>query len=839
MSDFTESELTDLLNRLTLDEKIRLCAGIGGAATFPVTRLGIHSVKMVDGPQGVRVPRQEDGTQAVALPCGIALSAAFDPELAAKYGRAIALDAKALGFSVSLGPGLNLMRTPLCGRNFEYYGEDPHLAGKIAAGYTRGCQSENIAATPKHIALNNQEICRTIGSSDIDERSLRELYLTGFEITVKESQPWLMMSSYNRINGTYASECALIQDQIPKREWGFDGVMISDWGSTHDPVGCLLGGLDLEMPAAGYGFPPEQVRLLIESGMIPQQVIDEKVRRILRLLYRLGAIGKPVTPSGRPGGEFQQQTARETAKESIVLLKNASAILPFDRKKIRKILLTGPNADFRNHRGTMQMLGGSGAVFSDRELTLKEAFSKYAAGNALEFEYIPSVKFDHDRDCPKGFFGSSGIQCDYYHSREDMEAGRNRLFSLPNFEGRWDFTGAGNQAAGGGIEGLPKDIFSIKLHTILTPDAPDAAELTFIISNGFARIKINGITVFEQYGGRQSYCHSFAAGTAVNAKIELEYSPHSTSHAGLHMAWRYTGENQWDKLFTAAKNADAVIFAGGTHHLYDREGLGRGYDPTVDIPDLKLPAGQSDIIRHLTELNPSTVVLLTGGSVMDLEEFIEQVPAVMDLWYPGEAGNMVAVEMLFGEHNPAGHLPFTWAKKLDDYACHGNGNYPGTVTGDPRVRYDEGLFMGYRHFDRNGILPRFPFGFGLSYSEFSTTLESVEVLDNTTFNITVKITVAVKNISGRAGSELIQIYTGAVSPEFPRPEKELKAFRKIHLQPGECRCEEFSMQWRDFACWHPELHHWCVPAGNYRIFAARNAADILASATINVVEANI
>lgn len=816
-----------LLQQLTLDEKLSLCAGAGSSATVAIPRLGIHAIRMADGPQGIRAPRQPGGFQCVALPCGIALSAAFDPLLAEKYGRAIALDAKALGISVSLGPGLNLMRTPLCGRNFEYYGEDPVLAGKTAAGYVRGCQAENVAATPKHLALNNQEICRTFNSSDIDERSLRELYLTGFEIVTRESSPWLIMSSYNRINGTYASECGLVQELIVKREWGFDGVMVSDWGGAHDTAGCMLGGLDLDMPGGGVAFVPEKMRHLILSGAIPESVLDDKVRRILKLLYRTGAVGTPITASGKPGDAEQRQIAAEIAAESIVLLKNENSFLPFDRKKIRRILLTGPNADFRNHRGSMYMLGGSGAVFSDREVTIREGLQDYADRHGIELEYLPFLKFDHDIGCPRGFFGENGIECTYFNSREDMDADRNALFSVPNFDGIWDFAGVGSQAADTGIPGLPRR-FAVRMKSRLTPDSPAPARMSLTVSNGQVKIRLNGKEIFAREGGNLLCQYEFKENEAVNAMLEIDYYPHSTAHAGMRIAWSSLNDAAEAEiaLFEAAKRADAVIFAGGSHHLYDREGLGRAYDPSMDIPDLELPAGQSPLISRLAAANPNIAVLLVGGSVLNVEPWLGQVRALLDLWYPGEAGGSVAAELLFGERNPAGHLPFTWGKQLNDYACHADGNYPGTVSGDARVCYAEGIFIGYRHFDRSGIEPRFPFGYGLSYSQFDCSVSGFEIISDSNISAEVKVSLSAKNLSAIPGSELLQLYVGAVDPEFPRPVKELKSFAKLHLAPGESRTVEMTLKWRDFACWHPEKHHWCLPGGRYKIFAGRNAADI-------------
>ena len=614
--------------------------------------------------------------------------------------------------------------------------------------------------------------------------------------------------------------------------------MVSDWSGAHDTTGCMLGGLDLAMPGAGIAYPPERVEPLVRNGIVPESVLDDKVRRVLRLLFRVGAIGQPVRPVGEVGGAEQRATAVEVAAKSAVLLKNDRDFLPLDRKKIRRILLTGPNADFRNHRGTMYNLGGSGAVFSDREVTLRAGLEAYAARHGIELDYVPLLKFDHDRDCPPGFFGADGLECVYYRTADDLAADRDRIVSIPNPSGLWDFTGGGSQAAGGGIHGLPSEKFAVRIRGRLAPESSAPARMTVVASNGAIRVRIAGTVVCEDKGGRLVCEHLFAEGEAAGAALEIEYLPRDTNHSGLRIGWEYRSDAdaQKERLLAAARAADAVIFAGGVHHLYDRECIGGGvYDSSADIPDLALPCGQAGLIAELAAVNPDIAVLLLGGSVMDVESWIDRVPAVADLWYPGEAGGSVAAELLFGERDFEGHLPFTWGRRLSDYACHASGNYPGSVTdADPRVRYAEGLFIGYRHFDRAEIAPRFPFGHGLSYAKFTAELRKLTQTGETDTDVGAELRVAVKNVSRRAGCELIQVYVGASAPEFDRPDKELKAFAKVRLEPGEEREVTLRLSVRDFACWHPEKHHWCVPSGEYIVSVGHTAEDIFARRSVVV-----
>ncbi len=836
-----EKRIETLLSGLTLEEKITLCSGSSVLKTAAIERLGIHEMEMADGPQGVRTDKPGLPMPA-ALPCGAALAATFDPETAEKYGRAIALDCKALGIRASLGPGLNLLRTPLNGRNFEYYGEDPVLAGKTAAGYVRGCQSEKVAATPKHLALNNQEICRTTGSSDIDERTLRELYLTAFEITAKEGKPWMIMSSYNRINGTFAAENGLTQDLIAKREWGFDGVMVCDWGGAHDTAGCALGGLDLEMPGPGVHFTPEKLLPLVKCGMIPETMINEKVRRILRLLCRTGAIDGS-EKIGTCGGEIQTATAKICAENSTVLLKNRNNILPLDAKKIRKIVISGPNADFRHHRGTLRDQGGSGAVFTEKEITPLAGLQKSAAEYGIEVKYIPTIRFDHALPCPENFFGQDGIKCVYFPDQQAMKENRDILFENTNYTGSWNFTTASNQIANSTDAEkylLPQNGFAVRMTATINPPAHHRdLKLIFTPNSDFCRIKLNGKLIWENNDQSLIHTYPLAPGEADNALLEVEFSTGFPNFSSFKISLDdpETLEQAREALLTEAKSADAVIFCAGRTHIEDKEALGWGNFYTADIPSMVMPGNQDDLIARLAAVNPNTIVTLTGGGAMDVETWVDDVAALLMLWYPGQAGGEVLSNILFGKTNPSGRLPLSWAKNLNDYPCHANGNYPGNrEDDDPRVRYDEGIFIGYRHFDRTGIQLRYPFGFGLSYSDFQMDLLNIEQTGFTTLDAAVTVSVKVSNISEVSGSEVVQIYVGADSPEFERPVKELKAFAKVNLAPGESKEVSFELNWRDFACFHPEHHHWCLPEGKYNIFLARNAKDIIASQPVNFSE---
>ena len=510
-----EKRVEDLLGRLTPEEKASLLHGSAGFSEYgDIPRIGLPPVIMTDGPQGVRV-----SVPVTALPSGIALAASWDVALARDYGALLGRDAKATGNRVLLGPGVNLTRTPLNGRNFEYFGEDPLLSGKIAAGYIRGVQSEKVAACIKHLAMNDQETRRVGISVETDERTLREFHLRPFEIAVRESRPWSCMPAYNKIRGEFCAQNAHLNRTLMSDTFGFDGAFISDWEAWHDDAPAINGGCTLRMPYSADKNYDEKLVGLVRAGKVDGKVFESAVRRNLHLLFRVGAFD--------PAGEIPERQAagnttfaRRAAGESAVLLKNTAATLPFP-SSVRRVLVVGPNAGrrFTMSEGGDELLlrGGSGAAFPPEEITARDGL-------------------------------------------------RERL--------------------GEGVSTHPWRL--------------------------------------------------------VNDKIDAE------------------------GLTRAAKAADAVVFVGGINHTFDHEGnCGR-----PDKPDLSLPGPQDEVVKLLVEANPKTVVVIAGGSAMDLTSVSEAAPALLLEWYPGEQGGRALADVLFGDVNPSGKLPFTFGKKLADWHVH-------------------------------------------------------------------------------------------------------------------------------------------------------------------------
>ncbi len=837
----TDARLEQLLERMTLDQKLLLCHGRDALNMGGIPELGIPAITMFDGPQGVRL---EDGRTATALPCGMALAATWDVDAAREFGALIGRECRGAGGEVSLGPGINLMRTPLNGRNFEYYGEDPVLAGKIAGGYIDGCRDERVAAMPKHLALNNQEICRTTSSSEADERTLRELYLAAFEYVVRHHQPWAMMSSYNRIHGVYASACGHIQQEIIKDEYGFDGAMVSDWCAVHDAKAAALNGLDIEMGNGMESPFGEPLKKLVETGAVPMAVIDDKVRRVLRMFLRVGAFD-PARPHGELDTPRHHRIARKIAARSMTLLKNENHFLPLSPAGLKRIAVIGPNADYQHCMGPLETIGGSGGVHPAYEITplagVRETF-----GATAEILYAPGIHFSNDSVIPSAWLstpdGQPGLNAEYYHHAADLTSGRPPFFSCRDTQ--MAFRWGAKALTAGGSDGthdgqIPLDeYFAIRWSGLLNVPTQSPFRLMIAQSRGYAVVRIDGRVVIDQTQTGQ-------AGPLVQGAAELQFAANSRHTLEIEFYRTRIELTEFKLLLDCredetrgiaeavelARHADVVIYVGGNNHRYDRECIGGDADlPDADIPGPALPGRQSELIQALAKVNPRLVVALIHGSMLDVEAWIDQVPAVLSLWYPGQEGGRALADVLSGAAEPGGRLPFSWARRLESYPCHANGAYPGTrgdLSADPKVFYPEGVFIGYRHFDRAPEELRFPFGFGLGYTDFESRITGLHWRNRSAAAPELTVSVTVRNIGRRPGATVLQLYLGATAPSLPRPVKELRDFRKVRLPAGESAQLEFKLNRRDFAFFDAGQNQFRVEAGPYFITVGYSSQNII------------
>ncbi|MGC8970596.1 MAG: beta-glucosidase [bacterium] len=663
-----ERDIKKIISQMTLEEKASLCSGLDMWHTKPIERLGIPSIMMTDGPHGLRKQAglgPFESIPATCFPTASCLACSWDRSLIEKVGRAIGEECQAEGVSIILGPAVNIKRSPLCGRNFEYFSEDPYLSSELAKSHIIGVQSQGVGTSIKHFAANNQEHRRHSIDEIIDERTLREIYLASFENAVRFAQPWTVMSAYNKINGKYCSENEFLLTKVLKEEWGHEGFVVSDWGAVDDRVSALMAGLELEMPSS-YGINDKKIVEAVKSGKLPEEVLDRAVERLLRVIFR-------AIDNKKEGATYDKLThhklARDVARECMVLLKNEDGILPLKKQ------------------GTIAIIG---------------AFAKN-----------------------------------------------------PRLEG------GGSSHVNPTMIDIPYD------------------EIEKIVGNSVRLLYAQG------------------------------YEPTSEE----------IDENLISEAKEIAQKADVAIIFAGLPEDYESEGY--------DRPHMRMPESHNRLIFEVAKVQKNTIVVLSNGSPVEMP-WIDKVKGLFETYLAGQGGGSAIAELLFGITNPCGKLAETFPKRLSHNPSYLN--FPGE---DDRVEYREGIFVGYRYYDKKGIEPLFPFGYGLSYTNFEYTEISVdkrEVNDDETVTVTVKV----KNTGNIPGKEIVQLYIRDVESSVIRPEKELKGFEKIELQPGEEKSITFTLDKRAFAYYNVDIKDWYVETGEFEILVGRSSKDIRLRETIKV-----
>ena len=684
-----EERIDDALSRMTLEEKVGLLHADRSYGSAGVPRLGIPENNLSDGPSGLRpemvwqtwIHAGMSSDSCTAFPALVCLAATWNPEMGHLFGKSLGEEALYRDKNMLLGPAVNIFRTPMNGRNFEYMGEDPYLTSKMAVSYIKGVQENHVSACVKHFAVNNQETKRTTINTIVDERTLHEIYFPAFKAAVQVAGVWAVMGAYNKFNGQYCCHNSYLLNDVLRGEWGFDGVVVSDFGGTHDTQEAIDNGLDMEFGTdlgsleafQNYRLGKPYLKLL-KQNETSEKVLNEKVRRVLRMMYRTNM------SEGRPWGtlasEEHAMAARKIAEEGIVLLKNNNKILPVNIGSLNRILVVGENA--------VKMMSRDGGS--------SEAKSKY--------EVVP-------------------------------------------------------------LEGIRKYVAD---------------------------------------------------------RIEVDYQPGYSSTAS-----KSVNDSLHTEAVKAAKGADIVLYIGGMNknlHM-DCEG--------VDRESYNLPYEQDALIADLSVVNPSLVAVMVCGNAYAMP-WHKKVPAIVQAWYGGtEAGNAIA-DVLFGEVNPSGKLPFSFPVKIEDNAAHAFNAYPGD---GETVEYKEGIFVGYRWFEKEKIKPLFAFGHGLSYTSFDygkITLDKKTI--KSTDNITV--TIPITNSGNREGAEVVQLYIMDMESSLPRPLKELKGFKKVNLAPGETVKVNFTIGKEALSFYTPERHEWVVEPGKFQILVGTASDDIRSSATFRV-----
>jgi beta-glucosidase len=668
--------IKEILSQMTIEEKASLCSGLDFWRTKPIERLGIPSIMMTDGPHGLRKQDESadhlglmDSVPATCFPSAAGLASSWNRELIEEVGQALGEECQAENVAIILGPGANIKRSPLCGRNFEYFSEDPYLSSEMAAHHIKGVQSQGVGTSLKHFAVNNQEHRRMSVNAEVDERTLREIYLTSFERAVKQSQPWTVMASYNRVNGVFASENKYLLTDILKEEWSHEGFVVSDWGAVNERVDSLEAGLELEMPGNG-GMGDQKIVEAVKTGKLSLEALDRAVERLLTVIFKAVDNKKEQATYDK---QAHHKLVRQVAGESMVLLKNEADILPLRQEA--NVAVIGQFAKKPRYQG-----GGSSHI--------NPTF--------LDNTYEEIVK-------------------------------------------------------------------------------------------------------------------------AVDGKANVLYADGYTFKNDEY------NEPLLDEAKSIAQQSDVAILFVGLPDEYESE----GYDRT----HLNIPESHQQLIQAVSSVQPNVIVVLSNGAPIEMP-WINQAKAVIEGYLGGQALGGAIADVIYGNVNPSGKLAETFPEQLSDNPSYLY--FPGT--GD-KVEYREGIFVGYRYYDKKRVKPLFPFGFGLSYTTFEYSDLTVDKT-NLTDKDTVQVSVKVKNTGKVTGKEIVQLYVSDVESNVSRPEKELKGFEKVALEPGEEKTVTFTLDKRSFAYYNVDLKDWHVETGQFEIKVGASSRDIRLTTQV-VVESSV
>ena len=804
--------IKQLIKDLTLEEKIELLSGFDAWQTNKIDRLGIPSIKMSDGPNGVRGDGNS-GKSSACFPCAISIGSSWNLNLINTLGEELASEAKLKDVDVLLGPTINIHRHPLGGRHFECFSEDPFLTGKIAIEYVKGVQSKNIAACLKHFVGNDTEFERYTVSSNIDERTLREIYLLPFEMAIKEANAKVVMSAYNKLNNIYCSSHENLLIEILKDEWGFDGYVVSDWGAARDTVENAIGGLDLEMPGPAKSWGKNLITAINDKA-VPEDLINDKVKRILNVASFCKRFENPIRKPERDNdSKLKRKLLKDAAQEGMVLLKN-DGILPL-KKDIKSIGIIGPNAE------KAQIIGGGSATLvpyheshpvSSFQNNFSEKTIVKSAKGCHTYRYLPEIN--------KSLTKENGFLVEYFNVTDN----KNDFISSKVLRGSkfWIFEGFAKDIIG--TEDRP-DIF-VKFSCTYVPDI--SGEHAFeIFAIGKSKLLINNEEIIDNWTdplpGDAFFAHGSSSKRGASHlekdksyQIEIQYKFEGNFPA------IYIGCQPPDKIdlldeaLNIAKEVDEVILLVGTNSDWETEGY--------DRVDFNLPGEQNTLIEKVLEINPNAIIVLNTGSPVDMP-WVNKAKSILQSWYAGQEYGDALFEILTGLVNPSGKLPTTFPKRIKDtpaYSC-----YPGE---NLQMSYDEKLLIGYKWYDRKKIEPLFHFGHGLSYTNFEYSNLRISNSDKNNFTCSFNI----ENVGDISGFEISQCYISFMNCDEDEPIKKLQGFDKTYINSGEIKKIEICLDSKSFSTWDIKNHQWEIKKGVFNILIGSSSNDIKLKDSINL-----
>jgi len=802
-----EAAVEAALGRLGLEAKVSILSGQDTWTLPGLPEIGLASIVMSDGPVGVRGVTWSAANPSIALPSPTALAATWDTGLARRAGQLLGQEARRKGVHVLLAPTVNLHRSPLGGRHFECYSEDPLLTGEIGAGYVAGVQDQGVATTVKHFVGNDFETERFTASTVVGDRALRELYLAPFETITEKAAAWGVMSAYNAVNGVSMTQNAALQLGVLKGEWGFDGVIVSDWLAARGTAGTANGGLDIAMPAAGSPWGARLVAA-VRAGEVPVEVIDEQVRRVLRLAARVGALaGAPETvpPESRPALIDGADVAREVAARSFVLAVNRDDTLPLDASGLGSIALIGALG-----RDARVLGGGSATVFPEHVVSPLEGLSA-ALPDAVKLRYATGCDPRTGKLPPAAAPQWAALQATF----RDNAGAIVWQAPLSSGYGRWMDMPAGVD---------PDALDTVEISGRLTAEASGTHQLG-IRGIGRFTLSAGGAVLFDGLLEPESddFAVTFLAPPERHVPVEMDAGQALevalTQHVSLVRGFPVVSltlgygapiaaeDELLGEAEAVASAADVAVVVVGTTDEVESE----GFDRTT----LALPGRQDELVRRVAAVNRRTIVVVNAGSPVELP-WADQVAAVLLVWFPGqEAGHAIA-DVLLGVAEPGGRLPTTWPVAGTDSPV-----LSVTPVGG-ELRYGEGVFIGYRAFDRAGVTPRFGFGHGLGYTSWEYEQLTADGR---------QVTVTVRNTGRRAGREVVQVYAGPVTPDDERPRRWLAGFDVVTARPGETATVSLTLPDRAFQIW---ADGWTTVPGAYLVEAAHSVDDVRCAATITV-----